>query len=88
MNISISLNGLILMNLFVNKELNKDKITSLGIVIASLYGRHLARKNFTPPILFSANIVLVPISWFYAYKFKHIDLKFDHHRRRYFSLNL
>ena len=61
---------------------NLDKLTSVALIGLGFYGRHVARKNFQPSFLFSFSICIVPCTWFYALKFKHVDLKMDQYRRR------
>ena len=51
-------------------------MTSAVIFVASIYGRQVARKNFFPHAIFSANIVCLPLFYLVAFHYLYIDKRF------------
>jgi hypothetical protein len=66
----------------INLIISIDHVCSAVIFALSLYGRHFARKNLQPCGLFTMNIVAVPIFYFMAFKYKHVDQIMTSYRPR------
>merc|ERR1711976_752923 len=58
------------------------RVCSAIVLAMSLYGRHFCRKNGMPCGLFTINIVLLPVYYYAAFKYKHVDMNFSPYKPR------
>jgi hypothetical protein len=78
------LNGLILIQILViNNIYIIDHVTSGVLLGLSILGRQLARKYHQPCGIFSINIILIPVFYFMAFRFKHLNINFSSAKRRF-----
>lgn len=52
------------------------------MLVISVAGRQFCRKNHQPCGLFTLNIILIPVFYFMAFKYKHVDQRFSNYRPR------
>src|SRR5947208_1563671 len=59
-----------------------DMASNAVILAISIIGRQYCRKNFMPTFFFSFNIVMLPVGYFFAFRFKHVDRNFSPYKPR------
>ena len=73
---------ILLLKLFIIIFLYLDHIMTGLIFVGSIFGRNYCRANSLPTIMFTANLITLPIFYISAFRYKHVNKSFIPSKKR------